>query len=475
MKKLNELTIHEAIDGLKRGEFTSLQITEACLNQINNVDKKIKALITLNYENALEEAKKADDEIKKTGAVIFERKPLLGIPYLCKDNFSVKGLVTTAGSNVLKNYVPPFESTVTGRLKKAGAILLGKTNMDAFAHGSTTETSDFYPTKNPWDNRRVPGGSSGGSAAAVASNMCVFAIGSETGGSIRGPASWCGVTGLKPSYGRVSRYGVVAMASSTDSPGPITKDVKDAAYVLNIIAGKDPRDATSSPVEVENYTPSKNFSLKGLKVGKPKSYFNIDLETGVKEKVEEAVKILEDMGAEIVEMDLLDPKYSIAVYTILQRSEVSSNLARLDGIRYGNDRTNFGFEAKKRIMLGTYTLSSGYYDAYYSKAQKVRTLIKNDFEEAFKKIDLIVAPSMPCIAPELGQSEKSSMYGELMDLLSEPSSVAGLPGISIPCGLSDGMPVGLQFIGNFFGEKDLIEVSNLFQEGTDFHKDFPSL
>lgn len=475
MKKLNELTIHEAIDGLKRGEFTSLQITEACLTQINNLDKKIKALITLNYENALEEAKKADDEIKKTGAVIFERKPLLGIPYLCKDNFSVKGLVTTAGSNVLKNYVPPFESTVTGRLKKAGAVLLGKTNMDAFAHGSTTETSDFYPTKNPWDNRRVPGGSSGGSAAAVASNMCVFAIGSETGGSIRGPASWCGVTGLKPSYGRVSRYGVVAMASSTDSPGPITKDVKDAAYVLNIIAGKDPRDATSSPVEVENYTPSKNFSLKGLKIGKPKSYFNIDLETGVKEKVEEAVKILEDMGAEIVEMDLLDPKYSIAVYTILQRSEVSSNLARLDGIRYGNDRTNFGFEAKKRIMLGTYTLSSGYYDAYYSKAQKVRTLIKNDFEEAFKKIDLIVAPSMPCIAPELGQSEKSSMYGELMDLLSEPSSVAGLPGISIPCGLSDGMPVGLQFIGNFFGEKDLIEVSNLFQEGTDFHKDFPSL
>ncbi len=475
MKKLNELTIHEAIDGLKRGEVTSLQITEACLNQINNVDKKIKALITLNYKNALEEAKKADDEIKKTGAVIFERKPLLGIPYLCKDNFSVKGLVTTAGSNVLKNYVPPFESTVTGRLKKAGAILLGKTNMDAFAHGSTTETSDFYPTKNPWDNRRVPGGSSGGSAAAVASNMCVFAIGSETGGSIRGPASWCGVTGLKPSYGRVSRYGVVAMASSTDSPGPITKDVKDAAYILNIIAGKDPRDATSSPVEVENYTPSENFSLKGLKIGKPKSYFNIDLETGVKEKVEEAVKILEDMGAEIVEMDLLDPKYSIAVYTILQRSEVSSNLARLDGIRYGNDRTNFGFEAKKRIMLGTYTLSSGYYDAYYSKAQKVRTLIKNDFEEAFKKIDLIVAPSMPCIAPELGQSEKSSMYGELMDLLSEPSSVAGLPGISIPCGLSDGMPVGLQFIGNFFGEKDLVEVSNLFQEGTDFHKDFPSL
>ncbi len=475
MKKLNELTIHEAIAGLKKGEFSSLQITEACLNQINNVDKKIKALITLNSKNALDEAKRADEEIAGTGAVIFENKPLLGIPYLCKDNFSVKGLVTTAGSNVLKNYVPPFDSTVTGRLKKAGAILLGKTNMDAFAHGSTTETSDFYPTKNPWDIHRVPGGSSGGSAAAVASNMCLFSIGSETGGSIRGPASWCGVTGLKPSYGRVSRYGVVAMASSTDSPGPITKDVKDAAYVLNIIAGKDHRDATSSPAEVEDYTPSNNFSLKGFKIGKPISYFNIDLESEVKQKVEDAVKILEEMGAEIIEMDLLDPKYSIAVYTILQRSEVSSNLARLDGIRYGNDRKSFGFEAKKRIMLGTYTLSAGYYDAYYSKAQKVRTLIKNDFEEAFKKIDLIVAPSMPCVAPELGQSEKSSMYGELMDLLSEPSSVAGLPGISIPCGLSEGMPVGLQFIGKIFGEKNLIEVSNLFQEGTDFHKEFPSL
>ena len=475
MEKLNELTVHEALDGLKKGGFTSLQLTEACLTQINNVDKKIKALITLDSKNALEEAKRVDDEIAKTGAVIFETKPLLGIPYLCKDNFSVKGLVTTAGSNLLKNYTPPFESTVTGKLKEAGAVLLGKTNMDAFAHGSTTETSDFHPTKNPWNTRRVPGGSSGGSAAAVASNMCLFSIGSETGGSIRGPASWCGVTGLKPSYGRVSRYGVVAMASSTDCPGPITKDVKDAAYVLNIIAGKDPRDATSSPAEVEDYTPSGNFNLKGIKIGKPKSYFNIDLEPEVKQKVEDSVKLLEEMGAEIIEMDLLDPKYSIAVYTILQRSEVSSNLARLDGIRYGDDRTKFGFEAKKRIMLGTYTLSSGYYDAYYSKAQKVRTLIKNDFEEAFKKIDLIVAPTMPCVAVELGQSEKSSMYGELIDLLSEPSSVAGLPGISIPCGISDVMPVGLQFIGKFFGEKNLIEVSNLFQERTDFHKVFPSL
>lgn len=475
MKKLNELTILEVLEGLKKGEVTSVDITKECLKQIKTYDGKVKSLITITEELALEEAKKADEEIKNKGAVVFESKPLLGIPYICKDNFSTKGIITTAGSNVLKNYIPPFESTVTGKLKKAGAILLGKANMDAFAHGSSTENSDFFSTKNPWNFSRVPGGSSGGSAAAVAAGMCIFATGSETGGSIRGPASWCGVTGLKPSYGRVSRYGVVAMASSTDSPGPITKTVEDSAYVLGIIAGNDSKDATSSPAEVMDYIPSKHFSLKGLKIGKPSSYFNIELEDGVKEQVENAVSLLKEMGAEIVEMDLLDPKYSIAVYTILQRSEVSSNLARLDGVRYGEDRTHFGFEAKKRIMLGTYTLSSGYYDAYYSKAQKVRTLIREDFEKAFKNIDVIVAPSMPCVAPKLGESEKSSMFGELSDLLTEPSSVAGLPGISVPCGFSEEMPVGIQFIGNFNEEKKIIEVANLFQKETDFHNSRPKL
>jgi len=303
----------------------------------------------------------------------------------------------------------------------------------------------------------------------------MFSIGSETGGSIRGPASWCGVTGLKPSYGRVSRYGVIAMASSTDSPGPITKTAEDAAYILNVIAGRDPKDATSSPVRDLDYTPDESFNLKGIKIGKPASYFNIDLEPGVKEHVENALNILRNMGAEVVEMDLLDPKYSIAVYTILQRSEVSSNLARFDGIRYGNERKEFGFENKKRIMLGTYTLSSGYYDAYYAKAQKVRTLIKNDFEKAFENIDMIVAPSMPCIAPKVGESEKSSMFGELMDLLTEPSSVAGLPGISIPCGFYENMPIGIQFIGKFNGEKNILSVANLFQKETDFHKSRPKL
>jgi len=471
MKKLNELTIIEAREGLSKREFSSLDITKSCLEQIKSFDNKIKAFITVTESLALEESKKADELIQKRGAVIFESMPLLGIPYACKDNFSTKGITTTAGSNVLKKYVPPFESTVTRKLKEAGAVLLGKTNMDAFAHGSSTENSDFFATRNPWDTDKVPGGSSGGSVAAVASDMCIFSIGSETGGSIRGPASWCGVTGLKPSYGRVSRYGVVSMASSTDSPGPITKTVKDAAYVLNIISGRDPFDATSSPKEFEDFIPRESDgSLKGVRIGKPKSYFNIDLEDGVRENVEKAVEILREMGAEIIEMDLIDPKYSIAVYTILQRSEVSSNLARLDGIRYGNDRSNFGFEAKKRIMLGTYTLSSGYYDAYYSKAQRVRTLIKNDFEKAFKDLDIIVAPSMPCVAPKLGESDKSSMFGELMDVLTEPSSVAGLPGISVPCGLSDEMPVGIQFIGKFAEEDKIIKVSYLFQKEIGFIK-----
>ena len=475
MKKLNELTILEAVEKLKVGEISSVEIVKSCLDQIKKYDKKIKSLITVTEEIALEKAVQADEEIKKHGAVIFESKPLLGIPYVCKDNFSTKGIKTTAASNVLKNYIPPYESTVTLKLEKAGAVLLGKANMDAFAHGSSTENSDFFTTKNPWDLSRVPGGSSGGSAAAVAANMCIFSIGSETGGSIRGPASWCGVTGLKPSYGRVSRYGVIAMASSTDCPGPITKTVEDSAYVLNIIAGKDPKDATSNPEINFDFMPEEHFDLKGVRIGKPSSYFNINLETDVRTKIEDVIEKLRKFGADIVDVDLLDPKYSIAVYTILQRSEVSSNLARFDGIRYGNDRTYFGFEAKKRIMLGTYTLSAGYYDAYYSKAQKVRTLIKEDFEKVFRNVDILIAPSMPCVAPKIGESKKSSMFGELMDLLAEPSAVAGLPGISIPCGFSDDLPVGVQFIGKFNDEKSILNVANLFQKETDFHLSKPDL
>ncbi len=466
----------ETIKGLQAGDFSAEEITKDCLSEIEEKDAKIKAFVTVTGELAIAEAKKADVLIKNKGAKAWAHRPLLGVPFACKDNFSTKDITTTASSNVLKNYIPPFESTVTTRLRGAGAILLGKTNMDAFAHGSSTETSDFFNTANPWDLKRSPGGSSGGSAAAVAANMCVFAMGSETAGSVRGPASWCGVTGLKPTYGRVSRYGVVAMASSTDSPGPLTKSAADAAKVLQVIAGQDDNDATTSSSKVEKYLDLlEKYSLKGKKIGRPKSYFEIDLEPGVKKLVDESLKTLAGLGATIVDMDLIDPKYSIAVYTILQRSEVSSNLARLDGIRYGNPRTEFGFEAKKRMMLGAYTLSSGYYDAYYAKAQKVRTLLIEDLKKAFSEVDMIAGPTMPCVAMKLGESEKSPMFGELMDVLNEQSSIAGICGISLPCGLAEGLPVGMMLMADMFREEEILGASHVFQKETGYHKDIYSI
>ena len=474
--KLNELTILEALEGLRNGNFTVTDIVTSCLSQIEKYDSKIQAFITVTKDYALARAKELDGELKEKGELVFKEKPLFGIPYASKDNYSTKDVLTTAGSKILDNYYPPFDATVIKKLYDAGAVLLGKTNMDAFAHGSSTETSDFFTTKNPWDTSKVPGGSSGGSAAAVLSDMCLFATGSETGGSTRGPASWCGVTGVKPSYGRVSRYGIVAMASSTDSPGPITKTIQDSSLVLSIMGGKDPLDATSSFTEVPDYLEEiKRYLLKGVKIGKPKSYFEIELQDGVKKKVEEAIKVFEELGAEIVEIDLLSPKYAIATYTILQRSEVSSNLSRLTGVRYGNTRDTFGFEAKKRIMLGTYTLSSGYYDAYYSKAQKVRTLIIDSFNKAFEKVDLIVAPSMPCVAMDIGSGDKSSMFGELMDVLNEPSCISGNPGISVPCGFYNNLPVGMQIIGKIGDESSVFGALAKYQEVTTFHKQRPTL
>lgn len=475
--KLNELTILETIDGLKSKKFTSVEVTKACFEQIKKYDSEINAMVLLCEDLALADARAADELITTQGISVFDNKPLLGVPYVCKDNFNTKGIETTASSNVLKGYIPPYESTVTQKLKEAGAILLGKTNMDAFAHGSSTETSDFFTTKNPWDKTRVPGGSSGGSGAAVAAHMCIFALGSETAGSIRCPAAWCGVTGFKPTYGRTSRYGVIAMASSTDQPGPIAKNIEDCALIMQIISGKDPLDATSSPKPVEKYLEvvlNAEPNLKGVRVGRPKSYFEIDLEPDVKKRVDEAIEVFRKLGAEIVEMDLMDPKYSIAVYTILQRSEVSSNLARLDGIRYGHDRQSFGFEARKRMMLGAYTLSSGYYDAYYSKAQKVRTLIIEDFNKAFSDVDMIIGPTMPCTALKIGESEKSSMFGEIMDVLTEPSSIAGVTALNLPCGFdSQNLPVGVQLIGQQFEESKIFKAASAFQKSTDFHKKFP--
>ncbi len=480
MKPLYSLTLKEALVGLKARGFTSRELTVAFLKRIKALDSKYRAFITVTESLALAQADKADALIKDLGSSkAFELKPLLGIPYASKDNFCTKDVLTTAGSKVLDNFVPPYESTVTARLQEAGAVLLGKTNMDAFAHGSSTETSDFFTTLNPWDPSKVPGGSSGGSAAAVIADMCIFALGSETGGSIRGPASWCGVTGLKPTYGRVSRYGLIAMASSLDSPGPIAKTAWDASYVLAVIAGKDPQDATSlsEPIDSSLWDLNLDVSkpLEGLRVGVAKQYFELDLSDEVRSALENFKGVLKQLGAELVDIDLLDPKYSIAVYTILQRAEVSSNLARYDGIRFGHDRTHFGFEAKKRMMLGAYTLSAGYYDAFYAKAQKVRTAIVNDFKEAFEKVDVIIGPTMPDVALPLGASDENPMFGEMVDMLTEPSTIAGLPGVTVPVGFSKGLPIGAQFIGPQLSEALILKVAHAYQRSTDFHKERPNL
>ncbi len=456
---LNKLSLTEAIAGLRAKKFTSAELVQSCLDQIKKHNKKLNAFLTIN-ENALDEAKKADIS-----------KPFGGIPIAVKDNFLTVGLLTTASSRVLEEYMPQYESTVTKKLKEAGAIILGKTNMDAWAHGSSTETSDFGLTLNPWNTGHLPGGSSGGSAAAVAADMCIAAIGSETAGSIRQPAAWCGITGFKPTYGRVSRYGVIAMASSTDSPGPLTKTVGDSALIAQIIAGHDPYDATSSPKSVPDFVSNLNAQRSTLKIGLAKEY----LVGQSKSVVLEAAEKFKELGHKVSEISLLDPKYSISVYTIVQRSEVSSNLARYDGIRYGRDRSFFGDEAKRRIMLGTYALSSGYYDQYYTKAQKVRTLIIKDFEQAFKKFDLIIGPTSPGPALKVGASVNSPMFGELEDMLLEPSSIAGLTSISVPCGFVDGLPIGLQITGPQFTESLVLQAAHNYQQTTDWHVRKPQL
>jgi len=392
---------------------------------------------------------------------------LAGIPFAVKDNFCTKGIRTTASSCVLDQFIPPYESTVTMRLLSAGATILGKTNMDAWAHGSSTETSDYGPTKNPWDLTRSPGGSSGGSAAAVSAYLTPAAIGSETAGSIRQPAAWTGVVGLKPSYGRVSRYGVIAMGSSFDCPGPLTLTVKDAAILLGVIAGKDPFDGTSSNIPTADYKTMLK-AKKFLTIGIAKEYME-GMEESLKLKIEESLRIFQKLGHRIKTVSLLSPKYAISVYTIIQRAEVSSNLARYDGIRYGNDRTFFAAEAKRRTMLGAYTLSFGYYDAYYKKAQKVRTLIVEDFKRAFKDVDVIVAASTPISALKLGEFAKYPFFGELMDVLNEPAAIAGIPAISVPCGQDkNGLPVGLQIMGNYFDEATILNLAFQFEKETEF-------
>ncbi len=463
--RLNELTIKPALNGLRKKEFSSLELVNYCFKQIAKKNPKLNAFLALNKEKALKEAGKADKS-RSQGTEL----PLLGIPLAVKDIFLTKGLKTTAGSKVLDNYIPSYSATVVEKLENAGAIIVGKTNLDAWAHGSSGENSDFGPTKNPWNPEFVPGGSSSGSAVAVASNMCFASTGTDTGGSIRLPASFCGVVGLKPTYGRVSRYGIIAMASSLDSIGHFTKNVEDSALILSITAGKDPYDATTSDEKVDNYKTYSEKDIKGVKIGLPKKYFSKGLDKRVKERTEKAVKVLEKQGVKIEEISLPNTEYAIACYYIIQPAEVSSNLARYDGIRYGNNRTYFGDEAKRRIILGTYVLSSGYYEAYYKRAMLIRTLIKRDFDKAFKKVDAIITPISPTLPWKLGERVDDPLKMYLSDIFTVTANLSGIPGLSVPIGFIDGLPTGMQILGPQFSEKLLFKIGYAYEQETNWYK-----
>ncbi|MEK7060960.1 MAG: Asp-tRNA(Asn)/Glu-tRNA(Gln) amidotransferase subunit GatA [Patescibacteria group bacterium] len=479
---LNELTIKEAKEGFKKKKFSSVDLTKACLEQIKKHNKSLNAFITVCEEEALESARKADEIISNlTRSNVADaiqqlnNYPLLGIPIALKDLFSTKGVKTTAGSKVLENYIPPFDATVVKKLKDAGAVIIGKTNLDAWGHGASGENSDFGPTKNPWNTEYVPGGSSSGSAAALASDMCLAATGTDTGGSIRLPASFCSVVGLKPTYGRVSRYGIIAMASSLDSIGHFTKSVEDSAIFFNVTAGKDNFDATTSAVGVQNYTKNLNNRVKGIKIGVPKEYIIKGLNKNVQTGFEQTLKVFEKLGAIIEDVSLPHTEYGIAVYYIIQPSEVSSNLANDDGIRYGNNRSYFGDQAKRRIMLGTYTLSAGYYDAYYKKAMQVRTLIKRDFDEAFKRVDVIVTPVSPTPPWKLGEKVSDPLKMYLSDIFTVTANLAGIPGLSIPIGFTNGLPVGMQILGPQFSEGLLFQIGYAYEQETEWHMKRPFL
>ena len=467
MKSLNELTLEEAKKGLADKSFTSVELTDACLRAIEAKEPELHAFITVLADDALDAAKRAD-KVLASSLSHPGSSPLLGIPLSLKDNFLTRGARTTAASRVLDNFYPPFDSTVARKVKEAGGIILGKNNMDAWAHGSSTETSDYGATHNPWDPSKLPGGSSGGSAAAVSADEVIGAIGSETAGSIRQPAAWCGVIGLKPTYGRVSRYGVVAMEASLDSPGPLAKTVRDAALLLGVIAGRDVHDATTPDLPVPDYLGSLKPEIKGLKIGLPREYFLEGSEPGINALVKQAAAHYEKLGAKIVEVSLLDPKYSIADYTVIQRAGVSSNLARYDGVRYGHGRDYFGDEAKRRVLLGTYALSSGYYDAYYRRAQQVRMLLKRDFARVFESVDVLLAPTSPSTALPLGSSFNHPMFGEISDVLIEGSSLAGLTGVNVPVGLLHGLPVGMQLVAPQFGEQVVLNTAYAYEQSTNW-------
>ena len=470
--ELYELTAHELEEKLKNKEITSLDIINSCMKRIREKENDIQAFVTITEKEAIEEANKENSFI----------------PIGIKDNINTKGIKTTCSSKMLENFVSPYDATVTERIKEKKMPILGKLNMDEFAMGASTEYSYFKKTKNPWDLNKVPGGSSGGSAAAVAANMVPWALGSDTGGSIRQPAAFCGVVGLKPTYGLVSRYGLVAFASSLDQIGPITKDVTDCATLLNIISGYDPKDSTSSNIEKKDYKQGLENGVKGLKIGIPKQYFGDGINEEVKSKVLQMAKEYEKMGAIIEECEIEATEYALATYYIIACAEASSNLGRFDGIRYGyraekfnnlkelykNSRSEgFGDEVKRRIILGTYVLSSGYYDAYYKKAQQVRTLVKQQFGKLFEKYDILLTPTSPTTAFDLGTRSNNPLEMYLADLCTVSINIAGLPAISLPCGVDEsGLPIGVQLIGNHFQEDVLLRASYALEKQTEFRKTY---
>jgi aspartyl-tRNA(Asn)/glutamyl-tRNA(Gln) amidotransferase subunit A len=484
--KLYEMTAHQLHDLLARKEITSRELTESVLKRIEELEGRIHAYLTLTPEMALEQAAAADLRIQKG-----EAGPLTGIPLALKDVICTRGLRTTCGSHILDNFIPPYDATVTEKLRDAGAVFVGKTNMDEFAMGSSTENSAFGPSRNPWDTQRIPGGSSGGSAAAVAADECIASLGSDTGGSIRQPAACCGVVGMKPTYGRVSRYGLVAFASSLDQIGPFSKDVRDTALVLNAISGHEPRDSTSVDLPVPDYTRALVDDVRGMVLGVPRETSGQGIDPQVTDSVGEAVEVLKKLGARTVEVSLPHSAYALAVYYIIAPCEASSNLARYDGVKYGfrakgtqdlldmyqeTRWQGFGAEVKRRIMLGTYALSAGYYDAYYLKASRVRTLIRQDFEKAFEKCDAIVLPTAPTPAFKIGEKVDDPLQMYFSDILTIPCNLAGLPGLSLPCGFSrEGLPIGLQILGNLFQEEKVIRVAHAFEKNTDHHLRKPKL
>jgi len=486
LEDLHSLTIHETRELIRKKEITVKDAVFAYTRRIGRLEGKVKAFNTLTADATMSMIESAENAVERE-----DIRPLTGIPLAVKDNMCTRGIKTTCSSKILADFVPPYESTATTKLMDAGYVLVGKTNLDEFAMGSSTENSGFETTRNPWNLECIPGGSSGGSAAAVAAEFCAGALGSDTGGSIRQPASCCGVVGLKPTYGRVSRYGLVAFASSLDQIGPITKDVEDAAILMNVIGGHDPLDSTSADVELPDFTEGLRESIRGLKVGIPKEYFIEGMDPEVDAAIKEAIKVFKNLGAELVDVTLPHTDYAVATYYILATSEASSNLARYDGVKYGyrsaghadlldmykrSRSEGFGAEVKRRIMLGTYALSSGYYDAYYKKAQQVRTLIKQDFDKAFGDVDIILTPTAPTPAFRIGEKSSDPLQMYLSDIFTISVNLAGIPGMSVPCGLTkNNLPIGLQILGRHFDEATVLRAGWAYEQATDWHTKRPGL